>query len=144
LRWLEPELMRLLVGSSAFSHMGLVFNEAYKSRFLNQGKGTDPTKQAALTCAAICAVNPLRPVPTDEVHEEHIYVNQMLAMRCACSIINHPVYLRSFDEQRRIYLQMQRFVFPSADVILDEAIENSGDIKSNVYQSHLLPPRNLR
>src|SRR5580692_11744140 len=85
-----------------------------------------------MTCAAICAVNPLRPIPTTEVIEEHLHINQMLAMRCACSIINHPVYLRSFDEQRRIYLYLQRFKFASVKPILDEAASNNGDITSNI------------
>src|ERR1700722_1310110 len=108
-------MIELLLGGPAFNHLGIQYHanvhnvlahvyfamsEAYKTEFLNPGKGTDPTKQAALTCAAICAVKPLRPLPTDEVHEEHIYVNQMLAMRCACAIIDHPIQDHSFDEQR--------------------------------------------
>jgi len=133
--------------SAAFSHLQLTYHsnvhnvlahvyfamsEAYKALFLNPGTGTDPTKQAALTCAAICAVNPLRPIPTEEVVEEHLYINQMLAMRCACSIIEHPVYLRSFDEQRRIYLLLQRCRFPSIDAILNEAATNNGEIKTSL------------
>ena len=58
--------------------------------------------------------------------------NQMLAMRCACAIIDHPIQNLTFDEQRRIYLQMERFKFPSVQVILDEAAANKGEIKSNV------------
>jgi hypothetical protein len=140
-------MIEKLTSSSAFSSLGIVYHsnihnilahvyfalsEAYKGKFLNDGKGTNPTKQAALACAAICAVNPLRPVPGEEVREEHIYMNQMLAMRCACAIINHPVYLRSFDEQRRIYLQMQRYSFPSVRTILDATIANNGYISSNI------------
>jgi hypothetical protein len=148
------KMIELLTGSSAFNHLGLQYHsnvhnvlahvyfamsEAYKSKFLNPGKRTDPTKQAALTCAAICAVNPLRPLPTEAVHEEHLYINQMLAMRCACTIIEHPIHERSFDEQRRIYLQMQRFVFPSIQPLLDEAAKNNGEIKSEVAIK-LTPP----
>ncbi len=140
-------MIELLTGSSAFNHLEIQYHsnvhnvlahvyfalsEAYKAEFLNLGKGTDPTKQAALTCAAVCAVNPLRPLPTEAVHEEHIYINQMLAMRCACAIIDHPIQNLTFDEQRRIYLQMERFKFPSVQVILDEAAANKGEIKSNV------------
>lgn len=140
-------MIELLTGSSAFNHLEIIYHsnvhyvlahvyfamsEAYKSEFLNPGTRTDPTKQAALTAAAICAVNPLRPISTSAVVEEHLYLNQMLAMRCACSIIEHPIHQRSFDEQRRIYLQMQRFVFPSVQPILDEAASNNGDIISNI------------
>jgi hypothetical protein len=128
------QMIELLTGSSAFSHLEIQYHsnvhyvlthvyfamsEAYKAEFLNAGKGTDPTKQAALTCAAICAVKPLRPLPTEVVHEEHLYINQMLAMRCACAIINHPIQNLTFDEQRRIYLHMDRFLFPSANPILN-------------------------
>jgi hypothetical protein len=141
------QMIELLTGSSAFNHLELQYHsnvhnvlahvyfamsEAYKAEFLNAGKGTDPTKQAALTCAAICAANPLRPLPTETVHEEHLYINQMLAMRCACAIIDHPIQNLTFDEQRRIYLHMQRFVFPSIKPILDEAAANNGEIKSNL------------
>jgi hypothetical protein len=71
-------IIELLIGSAAFSHLALQYHsnvhvvlthvyfalsEAYKAEFLKPGKGTDPTKQAAITCAAICAVNPLRPLP---------------------------------------------------------------------------------
>jgi hypothetical protein len=140
------EVIGLLTGSSAFNHLEIQYHsevhkvishvyfalsEAYKRQFLHDGAGTDPTKQAALTCAAICAVKPLRPLPTNKVHYEHIYINQMLAMRCACIIIDHPIQFRTWDEQRRIYMQMDRFMFPSVKPILEEAATNNGEIKSN-------------
>lgn len=141
------KMIELLTGSAAFNHLGLQYHsnvhfvlahvyfamsEAYKAEFLNPGKRTDPTKQAALTCAAICAVNPLRPIPTEAVHEEHLYVNQMLAMRCACSILDYPIQDLSFDEMRRICLHMRPFTFPSVKPVLDEAAANNGEIKSNL------------
>lgn len=141
------EMIELLLGSSAFNHLEVQYHEnvhkvishvyfalseAYKRKFLHDGAGTDPTKQAALTCAAVCAVKPLRPLPTNKVHYEHIYMNQMLAMRCACAIIDHPIQSLGFDEQRRIYMHMDRFQFPSTTPILDEAAANKGEIKSNV------------
>lgn len=141
------KMIELLIGSSAFNHLEIQYHsnvhnvlahvyfamsEAYKSEFLNTGSRTDPTKQAAITCAAICAVNPLRPLPTEAVHEEHLYINQMLGMRCGCAIINHPIQNLTFDAQRRIYLQMQRFQFPSIKPLLDEAAANNGEIKSTV------------
>lgn len=140
------DMIELLLGSSAFNHLEVQYHEkvhnvishvyfalseAYKRKFLHEGAGTDPTKQAALTCAAIIAVKPLRPLP-GKVHYEHIYINQMLAMRCACAIIDHPIQNLGFDEQRRIYMGMDRFEFPSTIPILDEAAANKGDIKSDV------------
>jgi len=116
---------------TVLAHVYFALSEAYKSEFLNPGSGTDPTKQAALTCAAICAVNPLRPLPTEKVVEEHLYLNPMLAMRCGCAIIGHPLHY-NFDASRRIYVQAQRFEFPSIQPILDEAAASGGEIKSNV------------
>jgi hypothetical protein len=116
---------------SVLAHVYFALSEAYKAEFLKPGSGTDPTKQAALTCAAICAVNPLRPIPGEKVVEEHLYLNPMLAMRSACAVIGHTLP-HDFDAARRIYLQAQRFNFPSVKSILDEATINNGEIKTAV------------
>jgi hypothetical protein len=121
----HPQIPNLL------AHSYFALSESYKSEFLYPGKGTDPTKQAALTCATISVVRPLH-APTDNVdREEYLYMNEMLAMRCACGIVAHPVHTRGFDEQRRVYHMLQRLELPSIIPIIEEATANNGEIKSN-------------
>jgi hypothetical protein len=113
------------------AHVYFALSEAYKGGFLYPDRRTDPTKIAAITCAAISGVRPLH-APTAAVErEEYIYVNQMLAMRCACGIVDHPVHTRGFDEQRRIYMMLQRIALPSIEPIVDEAVSNNGLITSD-------------
>jgi hypothetical protein len=113
------------------AHVYFALSEAYKGEFLYPKKGTDPTKQAAITCATIAVVRPLHaPSPVIE-KEEYIYINEMLAMRCACGIVDHPVHTRGFDEQRRIYMMLGRLVLPSIAPIVDEAVAYNGAITSN-------------
>jgi hypothetical protein len=113
---------------SLLSHVYFALSEAYKAIFLNEGKGTDPTKQAAFTCATISVVKPLHS-PTDQIdREEYIYMNQMFAMRCACGIVDHPFHSRSWHDRRRFYKQLQKLDLPVVNPIIDEAVDNNGDI----------------
>ncbi len=36
----------------------------------------------------------------------------MFAMRCACSVIEHPYHMRSFEERRRVYDDLSLTRFP--------------------------------
>jgi len=120
------------------AHVYFALSEAYKAEFLYPGKRTDPTKIAAITCATIAVVRPLHAPVSTITKEEYIYMNEILAMRCACSIVDHPVHIRGFDEQRRVYKMLQRLQLPSVDQIINEAVQSNGAIASEV-QIKLLP-----
>lgn len=117
--------------SNLLAHVYFALSEAYKAKFLYPEKRTDPTKQAAITCATIAAVRPLHAPIAIIGREQYIYMNQMLAMRCACGIIDHPVHTRGFDEQRRIYIMLDKVMLPSIASIVDEAVSNDGIITSD-------------
>ncbi len=113
---------------SLLSHVYFSLSEAYKEEFLYVDKRTDPTKQAALICATITVVKPLHS-PTIEVDlEEYIYMNQIFAMRCACGIVNHKFHLRAWADRRRFYKQLQMLDLSVVDPIINEAVDNNGDI----------------
>ena len=117
--------------SNLLAHVYFALSEAYKGNFLYPERRTDPTKQAAFTCASIAVVRPLH-TPTATIdREEYVYINQMLAMRCACGIVDHPVHIRGFDEQRRMYMMLDRLTLPSVAPIVDEAVSNNGGITSD-------------
>lgn len=132
-------LLQYQIGSPAFTNVNLTchpsignllaevyfaITSAYKAGLLPPGSRTDPIKQAALTCAAVVTVNPLRPASTEIDQEEIIYANPMFAMRCACSIIDHPYHTRSFDERRRVYRGLPGYAVAPADAIIQEALQN--------------------
>lgn len=114
------------------AHAYFAMSGAYKKTFLYPQKQTDPTKQAALTCAAIAFIKPLRPPDACIQREEYIYVNAMLAMRMACAIVEHPFHTRDFDSQRRFFKQLDLLDLPSVTSIMNEAAANGGEIKGNL------------
>ena len=117
------------------AHAYFAMSEAYKKTFLYPDKQTDPTKQAALTCAAIAFIKPLRPPDLRIVREEYIYVNAMLAMRTSCAIVDHPFHSRDFDSQRRWFKQLDLLDVPNVTSIMTEAAANSGEVKGNIQIS---------
>jgi hypothetical protein len=102
--------------------------EAYKYHHLQPGKRTEEIKQAALTAATICVVKPLRPQHGAAATEEMIYCNQMLAMRAACAIVEHPFGSRAFDERRRFYRAIGDFALPAIAPLIAEANANNGEL----------------
>jgi hypothetical protein len=74
------------------SHVYFGLSQSYKRIYIREGNKTDTPKRAAITCAAIAAVQPLRPplVVNDVDKEEYIYANPMFAIRCSSSIVGHP------------------------------------------------------
>ena len=117
---------------NVLAHIYYGLSEAYKDEFLYPQKRTDPTKQAAFTCAAIAVLKPLHPPFATIDREEFIYANQMFAMRCSCSIIEHPFHAQAFDNRRRFYQQLARIDLPSTNDLIMEAATNNGNIASNV------------
>jgi hypothetical protein len=107
-------------------------SQSYKRIYIREGNKTDTPKRAAITCAAIAAVQPLRPplVVNDLDKEEYIYANPMFAIRCASSIVGHPFDKRPYDDRRRAYRAILGFSFPSISPILQEARARNGDITS--------------
>jgi len=106
--------------------------DAYKRVHLSEGRRTEPIKQAALTCATIAVIKPLRPIGSPEIdREEYLYINPMLAMRAACSIVEHPFDRRAFDDRRRFYRSLSLASLPSLDPLIDEANENDGVLSSD-------------
>lgn len=116
--------------ASVLSHVYFGLSEAYKGEFLYPDKRTDPTKQAAITCATIAVVKPLRPPFIEIDREEFIYANQIFAMRCSCSIVEHPFHAQAFDARRRIYKQLSLIDLPCTSDIVTEAANNNGQIRS--------------
>ncbi|MBX9710674.1 MAG: hypothetical protein K2X60_06535 [Xanthobacteraceae bacterium] len=114
------------------AHAYFAMSEAYKKQFLYPAKQTDPTKQAAITSAAIAFIKPLRPPDSRIQREEYIYVNPMMAMRAACGIVDHPFHTRDFDGQRRFFKQLDLLDFPNVTSIMSEAAANGGEIKGNL------------
>jgi hypothetical protein len=114
------------------AHAYFAMSQAYKRTFLYPDKQTDPTKQAALTCAAFAFIKPLRPPDARIQREEYIYVNAMLAMRAACAIVEHPFHTRDFDSQRRFFKQLDLLDLPNVTSIMNEAAANGGEIKGNL------------
>jgi len=53
----HPEMPNIL------AHVYFALTNAYKKLYLNPGSRTDSAKRAALTCATIAAVVPIRPDP---------------------------------------------------------------------------------
>lgn len=118
--------------ADVLSHIYFGLSEAYKAEYLYPHERTDPTKQAAITCAAISVVKPLRPPSAEITREEFLYANQMLAMRCSCSIIEHRFHTQAFDARRRIYKQLSLIEFPCTKEVMTEAANNNGQIKSEI------------
>ena len=118
---------------SVMSHVYFAMSEAYKRKYLKVENKTDAPKRAAITCAAVSAVQPIRP-PTSVNSidiEEYLYVNPMLAMRMACSIINHPFEKRPFDARRRIYRAIAELKFDSVGPILLAARTANGELNDD-------------
>jgi hypothetical protein len=122
------------------SHVYFVLTDAYKTIFLAESHRTDKAKRAAITCAAIAYVNPLRPVPGKNVVESDEdsyegsylrYANPMLAMRAASSIVDHPFNLRPFDDKRRKYRALSGIKFPSLEPIVEEHRLHTGEVISS-------------
>jgi hypothetical protein len=101
-------------------------SEAYKRLYMAPGRLTDDSKKAAFSCAAVCALKPIRCDAALIEREEFIYANQMLAMRIACSIVEHPFHKRAFDETRRFFRALQELRLPSTDPIIEEAAKLDG------------------
>jgi hypothetical protein len=116
------------------AHCYFAVSEAYKKIYLRDGHRTDLPKRAALMCATIVAVGPIRTVPganDPELAAEAAYANPMLAMRISSSIIKHPFHKRPFDDRRRVYRAFFSFKLPSIDPILEEARTNNGAIPTD-------------
>lgn len=115
----------------ALAEAYFAISEAYKRVHLEEGRRTNPIKQAAFTCVAISVIRPLRPVDSPEIdNEELLYVNQMLAMRASCAIIDHPFHKRAFDDQRRFYRSLSTLSLPSLDPLIGEVNNSDGKIIS--------------
>lgn len=97
-----------------------LLSESYKSYRNEPDHRTANPKIAAMTCAAICAINPLRPPAADFGIVEIRFANPMLAMRCATTIIQHPYHMRAFDERRRIYDELAITHFPCLDPYISD------------------------
>jgi hypothetical protein len=121
------------VGTTIIRNAGIKFNpatavtlseayfllsESYKAYRSEGDHRTANSKIAAITCAAVCAINPLRPPKADFEILEVRYANPMFAMRCAASIIEHPWHLRAFEERRRTYDELTATHFPCLDVFI--------------------------
>lgn len=115
-----------LVMAEAF----FVIADAYERHHLKPGKRIEPIKQAAIACATVCVVAPLRPRDMKIEQEELLYINPMLAMRASASIIDHPFHNRSFDEQRRHYRMIGATKLPSLRPLIDEANAKDGVLVS--------------
>lgn len=116
------------------AHCCFAISEAYKKIYLVNGHRTDSSKRAALTCATIVAIAPIRQNPDSNSEEKAIeaaYANPMLAMSCSCSIVNHPFHKRPFDDRHRVYRAFFDFSLPSIEPILAEARANRGAIISD-------------
>jgi hypothetical protein len=121
------------------AHVHFALTDAFKKEFLKDGHRTDLNKRAAITCATIAYVGPLRPTPGSNIaHSEetlesahYLYANPMAAMRAACSIVPHPFHKRPFDDQHRIFRALRGIELPSVDWIIDESKANNGEIKSD-------------
>lgn len=75
-------------------------NEAYKERRQNEGHKTQPPKIAAITAAVIGMVNPLRPAaPPQAATKETTYANPLFALRAACTIVDHPIHKRPWEQR---------------------------------------------
>jgi hypothetical protein len=125
--------VELLYHSNApelLAHVYYGLSEAYKTIYLTKGNRTDPLKRAAITCAAISAVRPIRPpLSMNNIEkEEYIYVNSMFGVRCASSIVGRVFDKRPHDDRRRIFRSLAGFSFPSVDPIIEEARKNNGAI----------------
>lgn len=124
---------------SILAHVYFCLTDAYKAEFLKDGHRTDGAKRAAITCATLSYVAPLRPPPGTNIVEAddsyegslYLYANPMLAMRAASTLVKHPFNKRPFDDRRRIYSALRGLKFPSVDWIIDEAINNDGVISSS-------------
>ncbi|WP_156653215.1 hypothetical protein [Methylobacterium sp. Leaf111] len=107
---------------------------AYKELYLVPGHGTDVIKQAALTCAAIAAVKPIRPPgdidPQNVDREEYVFANAMLAMKSSCGIVQHPFHKRPFDDRRRAYAAFQKLELACIEPIMNEAAAQDGVLTS--------------
>jgi hypothetical protein len=110
--------------SSLLTEAYFAITDAYKRIFLNEGRRTEVIKQAALTCAVISAIQPLRPKTTPVDDDRLLYINPMFAMRAACAIIDHPFHLRGFDNQRRFYVNLSSLSLPCLAPMIDEANDN--------------------
>jgi hypothetical protein len=117
---------------NVLAHAYFALSQAYKKTCLKEGNRTDSWKRAAITCAAITAVQPLRPplIVNDLDKEEYLYANPILAMRCACPIVEHKFEKRTFDDQRRQYKSIMGMTFQSVEPILAEARRENGEINS--------------
>src|SRR5207244_2840981 len=67
-----------------------MLSESYRTFRSDPEHLTNHAKIAAICCAAICAVQPLRHDKPDFRIAAVRYANPMFAMRCAESIIKHP------------------------------------------------------
>jgi hypothetical protein len=110
--------------------MYFCISQAYKSVYMDPGRRTDDSKKAAFSCAAICALKPIRCEASEIEKEEFIYINEMLAMRVACAIVEHPFHTRHFDEVRRFYRALQDFSLPSLRGFMQEVRSGDGQIVS--------------
>jgi hypothetical protein len=89
-----------------------LLSESYKTyRSETEHRTADP-KIAAITCATICALTPLRPPRADFDDLQIRYANPRYAMRCASVIIQHPWHKRAFEERRRTYDELLILEFP--------------------------------
>ena len=83
---------------------------------------TEPSKIAALTCVSIALVNPVRPLAPPDVPDYVVaYANPMFAMRCACSIVEHPFHRRSWEDRARFYDGLRDLHFSSFDRYIEDS-----------------------
>lgn len=130
----HPEMPTIL------THIYFALTNGYKQEHIKPGNRTDAAKRAALTCATIAAVKPLRPHPDKNSLDEdaELYANSMLAMRCSCSIVRHQFHKRPFDDQRRIYRALLPFKLDCVENALSQ-IRAVGGIKDSEIKLELSP-----
>lgn len=98
----------------------LLSEKAFKPKRIEANHKTTMPKIAALTCAAISTVNPIRfAVESSDVTAVR-YANPMFAMQLACSVIDHPYHVRAFEERRRLYEQILGLELPCLQPFLDD------------------------
>jgi hypothetical protein len=100
-------------------------SEAYKRERLEKESRTEWVKAAALVAAAVCVINPLRPIGRADTIE-WLYVNPAFAMLCAYGHAQHIFAAQSFDERRRLYQALQSVRLPCLDPLISEGNVTGG------------------
>lgn len=115
-----------------------LLSESYKTYRSETDHRTADPKIGAITCAAVCALNPLRAERVDFDNLEIRYANPRYAMRCASAIIQHPWHTRAFEERRRTYDELLVLQFPCLDAYIGDVAR--GRVK-NLEEYNTKPDR---